>query len=54
VAIDATAEGGIGEVNVRGLEERNGHWVSPSQENSPVKIHVEVKGGVGQIDLVVD
>lgn len=54
VAIDATAKGGIGEVNVRGLEERNGRWVNRTQENSPVTIHLDVKGGVGQIDIIAE
>jgi len=54
VAIEATAQGGIGGVDVRGLEERNGRWVNASQENSPVKIHIDVKGGVGQINLIAE
>lgn len=54
VGIDATAKGGIGEVNVRGLEERNGRWINPSQENSPVTIRLDVKGGVGEIDIVAE
>lgn len=54
VAIDATAKGGIGEVNVRGLEQRGGRWVNASQENSPVTIRLDVKGGVGQIDIVAE
>jgi hypothetical protein len=54
VAIDATAKGGIGEVNVRGLEERNGRWMNPGQDGSPVTIHLDVKGGVGQIDIVAE
>lgn len=54
VAIDATAKGGIGEVNVRGLEERNGRWINPSQQDSPVTIHLDVKGGVGQIDIIAE
>jgi hypothetical protein len=54
VGIDATAQGGIGEVDVRGLEQRNGRWVNASQENSPVKIHLDVKGGVGQINIVAE
>jgi hypothetical protein len=54
VGIDATAQGGIGEVSVRGLEQRNDHWVNPSQEHSPVKIHLDVKGGVGQINIIAE
>ena len=29
VGISATAAGGIGEINVRGLEKRNGRWINP-------------------------
>jgi hypothetical protein len=54
VAIDATAQGGIGDIRVTGLEKRNGRWVNPAQENSPVKIHLDVKGGVGEIVLIAE
>jgi len=54
VAISATAVGGIGEVNVRGLEKRGGRWINPLHENAPVAIRLDVKGGVGQIDLVAE
>jgi hypothetical protein len=54
VAISATAVGGIGEVNVRGLEKRNGRWINPLHENASVTIRLDVKGGVGQIDLVAE
>jgi len=54
VAISATATGGIGEVNVHGLEKRNGRWINPLHENAPVTIRLDVKGGVGQIDLVAE
>lgn len=54
VAIDATAKGGIGEIDVRGLEQRNGRWVNPAHEQSPVIIHLDVKGGVGQINIIAE
>jgi len=54
VGISATATGGIGEINVRGLEKRSGRWINPSHENAPVTIRLDVKGGVGQIDLVAE
>jgi hypothetical protein len=54
VGIDATAQGGIGEIDVHGLEQRNGRWINASQENSPVKIHLDVKGGVGQINIIAE
>ena len=54
VGISATATGGIGEINVHGLEKRNGRWINPLYENAPVTIRLDVKGGVGQIDLVAE
>jgi len=54
VGISATAVGGIGEVNVSGLEKRNDRWINPGHENDPVMIRLDVKGGVGQIDLVAE
>ena len=54
VGISARAEGGIGEISTKGLEERNGRWVNASQENSPVTIRLDVKGGVGQINLIAE
>jgi len=54
VGISATAIGGIGEINVSGLEKRNDRWINPGHENDPVTIRLDVKGGVGQIDLVAE
>lgn len=54
VGISATAAGGIGEVNVSGLEKRNDRWINPGHENDPVIIRLDVKGGIGQIDLVAE
>jgi len=54
VGISATATGGIGEINVRGLEKRNGRWINPGHVNSPVTIRLDVKGGIGQIDLIAE
>ncbi len=54
VGISASAIGGIGEVNVSGLEKRNDRWINPGHENDPVTIRLDVKGGVGQIDVVAE
>lgn len=54
VAIYATAQGGLGEINVSGLEQRGNHWVNASKLDSPVTIRVDVKGGIGEIRLVAD
>jgi len=54
VGITATASGGIGDINVHGLENRNGRWISAGHESDPITIRVEVKGGVGEIRLVAE
>ena len=54
IGISATAVGGIGEVNVSGLEKRNDRWINPGHENDPVNIRLDVKGGIGQIDVVAE
>jgi hypothetical protein len=54
VGISATASGGIGDINVQGLENRNGRWVNAAHDLDPVTIRVNVQGGVGQIRLVAE
>jgi hypothetical protein len=50
--ISATASGGIGGISTTGLEKRDGVWINADPAHSPVTVHVDVKGGVGQINLV--
>jgi hypothetical protein len=54
VGVTANAVGGIGNISVSGLEKRDGRWINPAHENSPVTIHVDVHGGIGEIRLVAD
>lgn len=54
VAIEATASGGIGEIDATGLVQRDGRWINPAAEHAAVKIRVDVKGGVGEIRLVAE
>ncbi len=54
VGIDATAAGGIGNIEAHGLEKRNGHWINAAHENAPVTIHLDVKGGIGNITLTAE
>jgi hypothetical protein len=51
VGISATATKGIGEISTEGLEQRDGVWVNPDRIGAPVTIRLDVKGGVGQINL---
>ena len=52
--ISATASGGIGDIEVRGLEKRDGRWINPGKEHAAATIRVDVRGGVGQIRLVAE
>lgn len=52
VGITANAKGGIGEVNVEGLEKRGERWINPGHENDPVQITLDARGGVGEIRIV--
>jgi hypothetical protein len=54
VGIVANAAGGIGEIEVHGLEKHNGHWSNSAYEHSPVTIHLDVKGGIGNITLIAE
>jgi hypothetical protein len=54
VGIVANASGGIGDIEVRGLEKSNGRWTNAAFEHSPVTIHLDVKGGIGNITLTAE
>jgi hypothetical protein len=54
VGIVADAKGGIGNIEVHGLENRNGRWTNAAYEHSPVTIHLDVKGGIGNITLTAE
>jgi len=54
VGIVASATGGIGDIEVHGLEKHDGRWVNSAYEHSPVTIHVDVKGGIGNITLTAE
>ena len=52
VGIVAKARGGIGDISVKGLEKREDSWINPGHEQAPVTIHLNVEGGIGQINIV--
>jgi hypothetical protein len=52
VGVIANAKGGIGSIDVQGLEKRDGRWINPAHEHAPVTIHVDVNGGIGEIKLI--
>jgi hypothetical protein len=52
--ISAKAMGGIGDITVEGLEQREGRWINPARDPAAASIHIEIEGGVGNIRLVAD
>lgn len=54
VGVIANAKGGIGDLTVRGLEKRGGQWINAAHENAPVTIHLDVNGGIGQIEIIAE
>src|SRR5215203_141627 len=53
IGVKAKAEGGLGEINAKGLKNMGGAYVNDAYGESDVNISVDVKGGVGQITLKV-
>jgi hypothetical protein len=49
VGVVATASGGIGSIDVQGLEKRGNEWYNREHEQDPIKLTLDVKGGVGEI-----
>jgi hypothetical protein len=54
VGISARTTGLIGDSNVSGLEKRDGRWINPRAEASPVTIDVNVKHAIGDLRLVAE
>jgi hypothetical protein len=54
VGIVADARGGIGNIDAQGLERHNGRWVNAKHEDAKVTIHLDIRGGVGNITLLAN
>ncbi|MGA2133998.1 MAG: toast rack family protein [Bryobacteraceae bacterium] len=52
--LDIEAHGGIGEISARGLEKRGDRWVNEPAGDADATIHVNVNGGIGQINLICE
>lgn len=51
VGIWATAHGGIGSLNITGLEKHGDHWENDLYNKSKVTVKLEVNGGIGEIKI---
>lgn len=52
VGVYADATGGIGGVDARGLKKQGGHYQNDAYDTAKVKIHLDVRGGIGAIHLL--
>lgn len=50
----ANAQGGIGSISARGMEKRGGSYVNSAYDKSDVTIHLDIKGGIGSINLICE
>jgi hypothetical protein len=54
VGIYAQAEGVLGDIKVTGLQREEDHWISEGYGYAKVRIHLDVRGGIGQINVFAD
>lgn len=52
VGISASASGGLGSIDVEGLERSGERWINPGHERDAVQLDVDVSGGIGEIRLI--
>jgi hypothetical protein len=54
VGVEIRADGGIGSIDTEGLHKEGGRWVNNAYGKSPITIHMNVEGGIGEIRLAVE
>jgi hypothetical protein len=52
VGVRVKARGGIGEIKVQGLQERDGYYVNDAYEKQGVRLRLDISGGIGQINII--
>jgi hypothetical protein len=52
--IEADAKGGIGGINATGLHKENGYYVNDANATAKTRIHLDIRGGVGNINLIAE
>lgn len=51
VGISARSSGFIGDTNISGLEKRDGRWINPRAEGSPVTVDLDVQHSIGDLKI---
>jgi hypothetical protein len=52
IGVYAAGSGGIGEIHTEGLRRQGEHWVNDAYNDAKVRIHLDIEGGIGQINLI--
>jgi hypothetical protein len=52
VGVRAEAHGGIGSINVTGMEQRGDHWENSQYGHANVNVRLRVEGGIGEIRII--
>lgn len=52
VGVVADAKGGIGGISARGLQKRDGQYVNDAYGHAKTTVRLDIRGGVGSINLV--
>jgi hypothetical protein len=53
VGVKAKAEGGLGKINAEGLQREGEAYINDAYGDTDVSLNVDIKGGIGQINLEV-
>ncbi len=54
IGIEADAKGGIGGINATGLHQEGGRYVNDAAATAKTKIHLDIRGGIGNINLIAE
>ncbi len=54
VGIVADASGGIGGISVRGLEKEGGRYTNSAYGHAKTTVRLDIRGGIGSINLIAD
>jgi N-terminal domain of toast_rack, DUF2154 len=54
VGIEADVQGGIGGIHAPGLEKREGRYVNDAYGHAKTTVHLDIRGGIGSINLIAN
>lgn len=54
VGISATASGVLGDISITGLHKTGDHYVNDAYDRAPVRIRLDIQGGLGSIKLIAE